>query len=128
MQINRNRLANVSNRYQGSRKRVLAVCSAGLLRSPTIAWILSNGPFDFNTRSCGANQEYALIPLDLALVMWADEVVVVEEWMKEEVLKLNENAIVHVVETPDMYECRSDELVNILIPKLQGVFLENSVA
>ncbi len=117
-----NRLANVANPYQGSRKRVLAVCSAGLLRSPTIAWILSNPPFDFNTRACGITKEYALIPLDDALITWADEIVVVEEYMKDFILEFDGGKIVHVIETPDMYECRSQEIIDILTPKLKAIF------
>ena len=124
-EINRNRLYNVSNPYQGTRKRVLAVCSAGLLRSPTIAWILSNEPFGFNTRACGISEEYALIPIDKALLRWADEIVVVEGYMKDEILQYVPNLIIHVVETPDQFECRSQELIDILTPKLKEVFLEN---
>lgn len=49
-----NRIANASNKFQGSYKRVLCVCSAGLLRSPTAALVLSKDPYNFNTRACGA--------------------------------------------------------------------------
>lgn len=118
-----NRLANTSNPFQGSRKKVLAVCSAGLLRSPTIAWILSNPPFDFNTRACGAVEEYALIPLDDALVFWADEVIVVETWMKDLILEYDKDKIIHVIKTPDRYETRDPELIKYLLPKLQEIFL-----
>jgi predicted protein tyrosine phosphatase len=122
----RNRLANAKNPYQGDMKKVLCVCSAGLLRSPTIAWILSNEPFGYNTRACGAEPEYALIPLDDALVFWADEVVVVEQWQKERVLAFDKNKKVHVIETPDMYGTRDPELIKFLTPKLREVFIENS--
>lgn len=125
---NLNRLANTKNQYQGTRKKVLAVCSAGLLRSPTIAWILSNKPFDFNTRACGITSEYALIPLDEVLVTWADEVVVVEDWMKDIVQSSFPEAVVHVVETPDMYPFRDEKLVDFLTPKLKELFLENPIA
>ena len=125
---NLNRLANTKNQYQGTRKKVLAVCSAGLLRSPTIAWILSNKPFDFNTRACGITNEYALIPLDDVLVTWADEVVVVEGWMKAIVQSSFPEAVVHVVETPDMYPFRDEKLVDFLTPKLKELFLENPTA
>ena len=43
-----NRLANTQNKYQGKYKKVLCVCSAGLLRSPTAALVLSQEPFNFN--------------------------------------------------------------------------------
>ena len=115
-------MANAKNMYQGSRKKVLAVCSAGLLRSPTIAFILSNEPFGFNTRACGASEEFALIPLDKVLVHWADEIIVVEPWMMDTVRELDPDKLVHVLPTPDMYECRSEELINILTPKLKELY------
>ncbi len=73
-----NRLGNCHNRHQGEAKRVLCVCSAGLLRSPTTAWILGNPPFNFNTRAAGCVDEYALIPVDDVLIEWADEIVCME--------------------------------------------------
>ena len=118
----RNRLANTKNPFQGDMKKVLAVCSAGLLRSPTIAWILSNPPFNFNTRACGANSEYALIPIDDALILWADEIVVVESWMAQEILHHNPDKKVHLVATPDNYSTRDPELVEHLTPLLKEIF------
>ena len=125
MSINRNRLANAKNPFQGKMKRVLCVCSAGLLRSPTIAWILSNPPFNFNTRACGASPEYALIPLDEALVYWADEVIAVEQWQIDRVLRIDPNKKVRLINTPDRYETRQKELVEYLIPKLKETFGED---
>lgn len=74
----RNQLANVGNPFQGKAKKVLAVCSAGLLRSPTLANVLHR-QFGFNTRAVGSCQEYALIPISQALIWWADEVVFVNQ-------------------------------------------------
>jgi predicted protein tyrosine phosphatase len=74
----KNRLYNCKNPYQGNYKKVLTVCSAGLLRSPTIAWVLSQDPWNYNTRSCGVH-DYALIMLDDVLLTWADEIVVVDD-------------------------------------------------
>ena len=68
------RLENCRNPYQGTAKRVLCVCSAGLLRSPTAAVVLHR-EFGFNTRSAGLESEYALIVVDEALLEWADEIV-----------------------------------------------------
>lgn len=70
-----NRLANVNNPYQGSARRVLCVCSAGLLRSPTTAVVLANEPFNYNTRAAGTSDEFALVPVDQALLTWANEIV-----------------------------------------------------
>lgn len=71
---------NSKNPYQGDAKKVLCVCSAGLLRSPTAAIVL-NKAFGFNTRSCGYDVDHALIPFDAVLVYWADEIVVMENKM-----------------------------------------------
>lgn len=70
--LTRNRINNTFNAYQGKHKKVLCVCSAGVLRSPTAAAILSSPPYNFNTRAVGTSEEYALIPIDMAHVAWAD--------------------------------------------------------
>lgn len=70
-----NRIHNSNNPYQGNYKKVLGVCSAGLLRSPTAAVVLSQPPYNFNTRAAGIVPDYALIPVDEVLLAWADEVV-----------------------------------------------------
>ena len=72
----RNQLANVGNRFQTQAKKVVVVCSAGLLRSPTAANVL-HSKYGFNTRAVGADKEFALIPLTQALIWWADEIVFV---------------------------------------------------
>ena len=72
----RNQLANLRNPFQGEMIKAVAVCSAGMLRSPTLANVLHQ-EFGFNTRSCGSSEEYALIPLSEALILWADILVFV---------------------------------------------------
>ena len=127
--VTRNRLGNSKNPYQGDFKKVLCVCSAGLLRSPTAAWVLSNAPFNFNTRAVGANPEYAMLMLDAVNVCWADEVVVMDNSQKNQVLALCEeygwNKPVHVLNVPDDYGYRDPELVELLTEELSKVFLEN---
>jgi predicted protein tyrosine phosphatase len=76
--MSRNRLSNVANRFQGQAKRVLCVCSGGLLRSPTAAVVLSREPWNYNTRAAGSDQEFALIAVDEVLLTWADEIVCME--------------------------------------------------
>lgn len=120
MSVSRNRLANTQNGYQGPRKRVLVVCSAGLLRSPTAAWILSNEPFGYNTRAVGASQEYALIPMDEAHVLWADEILCMsaeQSLLAKQLLNnVNPDSItpIHTLDVPDNYGFRDPELVNIM--------------
>ena len=77
IQSKRNQLGNARNPYQGKAIKALCVCSAGLLRSPTIAKELTL--LGYNTRACGTSQDYALVPLSTALLTWADEVHVVKE-------------------------------------------------
>jgi len=86
--MNMNRMAIIANPYQGQTKKVLCVCSAGLLRSPTAAVVLSQEPFNLNTRTAGVSQEYALIPVDDVLLTWADEIVCMEAWHCNEIYKM----------------------------------------
>lgn len=73
----RNQLHNVGNPHQGHDRKVVVVCSAGLLRSPTLANKLHN-EFRYNTRTVGACKSFALIPISQALIWWADEIVFVD--------------------------------------------------
>lgn len=70
----RNQMGNAQNPYQRNHKRILCVCSAGLLRSPTAARVIAEG-WNHNTRAVGISPEYALIPVSEALIQWADEIV-----------------------------------------------------
>ena len=80
--IKRNQLGVVFNAYQGSHRKVLTVCSAGCLRSPTAAHILSSPPWNFNTRCAGTSQEYAIVPVTEALIIWANVIVVMDEYQQ----------------------------------------------
>ena len=111
-----NRLANCGNRFQGPSKRVLCVCSAGLLRSPTAAWVLSNEPYNFNTRAAGLSVEFALIPVDEVLLAWADELVCMDQKQAEQVRLLLgdlETPIV-VLGIPDNFEYRDPALIDAI--------------
>lgn len=66
-----------SNEYQGSARRVLFVCSAGMLRSATAAKV--GNSMGFNTRACGS-ENYALIPLSVNLISWADVIYFVNSY------------------------------------------------
>ena len=99
-----NQLSNTKNPYQGNAVKALCVCSAGLLRSPSMAKFLTEK--GYNTRACGTSQEYALVPLSVALLTWADEVHVVAEQANvvlEQKEKLNLKAKVFVYNIPDMF-------------------------
>jgi predicted protein tyrosine phosphatase len=121
-----NRLANTKNPYQGKFKKVLAVCSAGLLRSPSIAWVLSNPPYECNTRACGVSSEYALIPIDQVLVEWADVIVCADEDHMPVVMKLREQCEdpkkpVWNLQIPDRYSMRHPALVTAIQERLAAL-------
>jgi predicted protein tyrosine phosphatase len=115
-----NALHNCKNPFQGTEKKVLTVCSAGLLRSPTIAWFLSqNG---YNTRSCGIH-DYALIQLDEVLLTWADIIIFVHPSISEAVsLDLKDaGKEIFVFNIPDIYGYKEPELLDkIKIECLKG--------
>lgn len=116
-----NRLALVKNPYQGTFKRVLCVCSAGLLRSPTAALVLSADPYQYNTRAVGISSEYALITVDWAHLVWADEVVTFEHEHSEHVRaiitahgKLSRGPVIVELNIPDDYEYRDPQLIQLI--------------
>jgi predicted protein tyrosine phosphatase len=129
--IKRNQLNVLFNAYQGKHKKVLTVCSAGCLRSPTAAHILSSGPYNFNTRCAGTSKEYAIIPISDALIMWADVILVMDSGMVKHVNEMqNELATQHTfdykqvinLEIEDNYEYRSPKLVEIMTEKFKELF------
>lgn len=128
-----NRLANVSNKYQGPFKKVLCVCSAGLLRGPTIAWVLSNEPYNCNTRAVGAVVEYALVPVDEALLAWADEIICAEEEHANELRFLIKDwdlitGPIHVLNVPDEHAYRTPELVAAIKAALLKINFKGTMA
>lgn len=121
-----NRLHNMRNPHQGDNKKVLCVCSAGLLRSPTLAWILSNEPFNYNTRAVGTASDYALIVLDEVQLQWADAVVFVDEGnyqvARYDLAELIDNMEHHVLKIPDVYQFRHPKLVEAATEQLKEAF------
>lgn len=115
-----NRLANSNNPYQGDRVRVLAVCSAGLLRSPTAMKILLN--MGFNSRAAGTSDDYALVVLDQVLCNWADYIVCMSEEQKEFILEkfgdYVEEYQIFSLNVPDDFGTFDPELEKILTVKL----------
>lgn len=118
-----NRLANCKNRYQGDAKKVLCVCSAGLLRSPTAAIVLAQ-EYGYNTRSAGCNPDYAMIPVDDVLLTWADEIVVMEDDHAERIKKIASNGLGNIIDKPltvlnieDRYAFGDPELIRLIKEK-----------
>jgi predicted protein tyrosine phosphatase len=120
MRVTMNRLHNAKNQNQGDHKKVLCVCSAGLLRSPTAAWVLSHEPYNFNTRAAGSDEDFALIPVDEVLLTWAELVVCMDGRQAAHVrallktLKLSDPPKVISLDIPDQFRYRDPELVNLI--------------
>ena len=102
----------VNNPFQGTDKRVLFVCSMGILRSATGARLYAH---KYNTRTAGSWPD-ALVPVTPLLLAWAHEVVFVNDsnykniterfgtdWMKDISVK--------VLDIPDSYEHMHPKLV-----------------
>lgn len=116
----KNQLGNAHNKYQGERLRVLCVCSAGLLRSPTIAVILAD-EFGWNTRSCGVSTEFALIPISEVLVEWAQYIVFADNEHFDATENYREKLKgkdFNILEIPDEYEYMDDGLVDLIKEKI----------
>ena len=108
-----NRAANSHNSFQGKYKRVLCVCSAGLLRSPTAAFVLSQEPYNYNTRCAGLTPEFALIPVDEVLLEWADEIVCMDK-RQEAVLMEETNKPIVCLNIPDNFGYRDSVLMDMI--------------
>lgn len=115
-----NAMFNCKNPYQGGDKRVLCVCSAGLLRSPTVARILE-GMGGFNTRACGVH-DYALIEINEVLLTWAEWIIFAEQGHFDSLPPhLQDIALtkkVSILDIPDNFGYMDEVLVNIIKDKL----------
>lgn len=124
--MNQNRIWNASNPNQGSFKKVLCVCSAGLLRSPTAARILSMPPFNFNTRAVGLDFGHALIPLEGVHLHWADVVVCMNSNQKSTIKHLatqcDVNIEIHNLNIPDEFRFRDPALEKMITDKCLTLF------
>lgn len=113
-----NRLWNAKNPHQGSALKVLCVCSAGLLRSPTVAHIMATK--GYNTRAVGLDNDFALIPLDDVLLTWADEVVCMNYSQAEDIVQRFDGEIYNF-NIQDDYAYMQPELVSIVEERLENL-------
>lgn len=126
LEASNNRLWNTKNVNQGPEKRVLALCSGGLLRSPTVAWVLGNEPYNYNTRSAGVDEYHALQVIDPYLLEWADEIVCVEprvavgldHYLADGGIDIGSKPVV-ILNIPDRYKRRDPRLVEIIKQQYQ---------
>lgn len=111
----------VNNPYQGADKKVLFVCSMGILRSATAARIYGR---KYNTRSAGTYDD-ALIPITPLLVAWANQIVFVNpenyERFRQEYPDDAVRAEVKVLNIPDCYEHMHPELVKAFEEQYEAV-------
>lgn len=112
-----NAMWNVKNPHQGAFVKALCVCSAGLLRSPTIAWVLSNK--GYNTRAAGM-YDYALVQVDEVLVEWADVIVFAQQEHMDAYLAkgFSTDKHLYVLGVPDNYAFRDPVLVTTINNRL----------
>jgi len=114
-----NTSAPYDNPYQGQDRRVLFVCSAGILRSATAARIYAK---KYNTRAAGSCS-YALIPVTKELLLWAKQVVFVNEENYQDVTKNFDldtfPCYVKVLNIPDNYEHMHPELIQHFIEQYE---------
>ena len=111
------------NIYQGQARRVLFVCSAGLLRSATAANYF--GSKGWNTRACGS-EDYALIPVSVNLLVWAHRIYFmgkrnlesVKEKFKDNDLALVQLRKSEVLNIPDSFEYNNKDLIKLLDEKI----------
>jgi len=122
----RNRMFNASNPYQGNSKKVLCVCSAGLLRSPTAARILQV-EYSYNTRAAGIDHGHALIKADAVLISWADEIVCMDEYQAAQLRSIAELGDVQappilVLDIPDSYGYMDVDLQEAILESYADCF------
>jgi predicted protein tyrosine phosphatase len=138
--IKRNQLGVIHNSHQGKIKKVLTVCSAGCLRSPTAAHILSSDPWNYNTRCVGASEEYAIVPVTEALIVWADVILVMNVFQQKHINDMQNKIAAHFenmyggmyadfeykqvidLDIDDNYGYRDPELVRIMTDKFNEIF------
>lgn len=117
----------VNNPYQGPDKRVLFVCSMGILRSATGARLYASR---YNTRSAGTWND-ALIPLTDQLMAWAQEIVFVNKSNYESVKQwynniennhtssFDDDFNIKVLDIPDAYPHMDPKLVEAFIQQYE---------
>ena len=117
-----------NNHSQGNTLRVVFVCSADLLRSPSAARIA--GEYGINARSAGSHLHYALIPLSSNLIQWANWIVFMNPENEFEIAQkipdadllelMRDKSIVWNIE--DTYNYRDESLEWILRKKIEETF------
>lgn len=115
-----NRIHNATNPWQGKDKRVLCVCSAGLLRSPTAANVIHKH-YGHNTRAAGLEGSFALICVDSVLLHWAEEIVCMDSYQEYELMAMLDNLgisrPIKCLHIDDSYGYMDASLVNFILER-----------
>jgi predicted protein tyrosine phosphatase len=114
------------NICQTRAKRLLFVCSVGMLRSPTCQVAATH--LGFNARACGSSVNIALVPLSVNLINWAHHIIFMNQENFSEALDtfttvdyhtdIIEKGVVWNIE--DKYNWGDPELFNIVTEKLKA--------
>lgn len=120
-----NDAAPYANRAQTTAKKLLFVCSVGMLRSPTAQ--IAATSLGFNARACGSDTEIALIPLNCNLINWADRIIfmtddnLIQSIKEFELVGYDEDILNKYVvwDITDDYDWGDNVLFNICLHKLK---------
>ena len=122
-EIKKARHGAAANPFQGTDKKVLFVCSMGILRSATAARIYAK---KYNTRAAGTYDE-ALIQVNKILLDWADEIVFMGFRNYEEVVynpdlkaALIDDKVI-VLNIPDVFEHMNPKLIQALKDQYEDI-------
>lgn len=123
--------APFGNVSQGTAKKLLFVCSVGMLRSHTAQVVASQ--LGFNARACGSCVDIALIPLSCNLINWADSIIFMNGENYREALKafkpvgydvdILQKCLIWNI--PDCYNWGDDYLFSIFMDKIKDEFGRN---
>ena len=95
--------------------KVLFICTANIERSPTGEDIFKDEP-RYEVKSAGTMIGYAVNPLTLELVDWADIIFCMEEHHRRKVLRLSPESRdkTFVLDIPDIYPRGHPQLVSLI--------------
>lgn len=106
--------------------KVLFICTYNKMRSKT-AEVLYKKDERFEVKSAGVD-DYAEVPVNLELLVWADYIVVMEEyhreWLELNYALVSEHQEIICLDIPDLYNFMEPELIVLLKEKVEAVFKE----
>ena len=78
--------------------------------------MLSQEPYNYNTRAAGIEPEFALIPVDEVLCAWADEIICMDRKQAVEIKNMlgDEERPIVVLNIPDNFRYRDPVLIGMI--------------